>query len=131
MNIQPRVSTKGAARTPEEIVLEMAQAFEGKMPEVMRSKEAHPETFKIVNEEMGTIVSLGVFVKQEIDRFNILITVMKESLANLQKAIKGTLVMSMELEHMFNNFIDNRVPKMWEDVGYPSLKPLNSWFEDF
>jgi len=31
---------------------------------------------------------------------------------------------------MFNNFIDNRVPLMWSNVGYPSLKPLNSWFDD-
>jgi len=38
--------------------------------------------------------------------------------------------MSMDLERMFNNFIDNKVPLMWSNVGYPSLKPLNSWFDD-
>lgn len=38
--------------------------------------------------------------------------------------------MSMDLERMFNNFIDNKVPQKWVDVGYPSLKPLNSWFDD-
>jgi len=25
----------------------------------------------------------------------------------------------------------NRVPKMWEKVGYPSLKPLAIWFDDY
>jgi dynein heavy chain len=55
---------------------------------------------------------------------------MKNSLEEIQKAIKGTVVMSLDLERMFNNFIDNRVPQKWVEVGYPSLKPLNSWFDD-
>ena len=38
--------------------------------------------------------------------------------------------MSIELETMFNNFIDNKIPQLWEEVGYPSLKPLASWFDD-
>jgi len=36
----------------------------------------------------------------------------------------------MELEDMFNNFLNNKVPVPWEKVGYPSLKPLSSWIED-
>lgn len=56
---------------------------------------------------------------------------MKNSLINLDKAIEGTVVMSMELEMMFNNFLNNKVPSMWEKVGYPSLKPLSSWVNDF
>ena len=38
--------------------------------------------------------------------------------------------MSLELEKMFNNIIDRKVPVLWEDVGYPSLKPLGSWMVD-
>ena len=34
---------------------------------------------------------------QEVERFNILIKVMKKSLSDLQKAIKGTVVMSITL----------------------------------
>ena len=76
------------------------------------------------------MVSLGVFVGQEIDRFNKLLSVMKSSLVNLDKAIQGTVVMSMELEMMFNDFLNNKVPVMWVKVGYPSLKPLSSWVPD-
>ena len=56
------------------------------------------------------MVSLGVFVGQEIDRFNQLLAVMRKSLAELQKAIKGTVVMSLELEMMFTSFINKKVP---------------------
>jgi dynein heavy chain len=76
------------------------------------------------------MLSLGVFVGQEIDRFNKLLSVMKSSLVNLDKAIQGTVVMSMELEMMFNDFLNNKVPVMWVKVGYPSLKPLSSWVPD-
>ena len=76
------------------------------------------------------MVSLGVFVGQEIDRFNGLLRTMKSTLINLGKAIEGTVVMSMELERMFNNFLNNKVPVLWEKVSYPSLKPLNSWTID-
>lgn len=55
---------------------------------------------------------------------------MRRSLVDLDKAIEGTVVMSIDLERMFNNFLDNKVPLQWEKVGYPSLKPLSSWVAD-
>lgn len=38
--------------------------------------------------------------------------------------------MSLALENMFNSFMFKKVPENWEKVGYPSLKPLGSWFLD-
>lgn len=38
--------------------------------------------------------------------------------------------MSQELEYMFNAFINSKVPSNWENVAYPSLKPLASWVTD-
>jgi dynein heavy chain len=38
---------------------------------------------------------------------------MKVSLANVQKALKGEIVMSEELEKMANSIFDNQVPKIW------------------
>ena len=54
--------------------------------------------------------SLDIFRMQEVERFNILIKVMKKSLGDLQKAIKGTVVMSINLENMFLSFLDKKVP---------------------
>ena len=63
-------------------------------------------------------------------KFNKLIFTMKDSLALLQKAIKGLELMSDELDAMFTSFRNNKVPKNWSDVGYSSLKPLGSWVLD-
>jgi dynein heavy chain len=126
--IQPRVSGGKAVKSTEEIVQDMAKELLERMPKTLNKNIAHPETFA-TNEE-GQMLSLGVFVNQEIDRFNKLLSVMKHSLSQLDKAIEGTVVMSMELEDMFNNFLNNKVPVPWEKVGYPSLKPLASWIDD-
>jgi dynein heavy chain len=39
--------------------------------------------------------SLDIFKSQEVERFNKLLKIMKKTLADLQKAIKGTVVMSI------------------------------------
>lgn len=54
--------------------------------------------------------SLDIFRLQEVERFNALISVIKRSLSDLQKAIKGTVVMSIQLENMFDAFLDKKVP---------------------
>ena len=54
----------------------------------------------------------------------------QESLKQLQKAIKGFVVMSGELEMVYNAFLNNTVPSLWANSAYPSLKPLGSWVKD-
>jgi len=54
----------------------------------------------------------------------------QDSLVNLQKAIKGYVVMSEALDAVYNSFLNNTVPEMWANAAYPSLKPLGSWVQD-
>lgn len=74
--------------------------------------------------------SLSTVLLQELARFNKLLTVMRNSLEELQKAIKGLVVMSFELDSMYLSMLNSFVPANWEKVAYPSLKPLMSWFRD-
>lgn len=55
---------------------------------------------------------------------------MKKTLIELKNAINGTVVMSLALEKMFDSFLLRKVPELWENVAYPSLKPLGSWVSD-
>ncbi|CAH2218372.1 jg1366, partial [Pararge aegeria aegeria] len=49
---------------------------------------------------------------------------------DLQKALKGLVVMSEALESMSNSLARNAVPSMWSSRAYPSLKPLAAWVKD-
>lgn len=75
--------------------------------------------------------SLGTNLEQEMARFNELLKRLGKTLVDFQKAVKGTIVMTNDLDEMYNSELNNLVPPVWtKGVGYPSLKPLSSWYED-
>lgn len=120
LEVSPRSSGgKSAGVSPDYIVATLAANLEKIVPDV------------ISYEKSQDIKSLEIFRNQEIDRFNILIKKVKSSLVALQNAIKGTVVMSMELEKMYVSFLNKKVPDIWTKVAYLSLKPLSSFVEDF
>jgi len=63
-------------------------------------------------------------------RFNKLLKTVHSYLINVDKAIDGFVVMSQELEIVFNSLFDNKVPDLFLKVSYPSLKPLGSYIND-
>lgn len=84
---------------------------------------------------------MNTVLTQELDRFNKLTRVIKGSLNDLKKAIKGEVLLSAELEAALNSLKDGTVPEMWISKSYPSLKKLGGyvadllqrlkWFEDW
>lgn len=65
----------------------------------------------------------------QIERFNALLRIIKSSLIDLEKGIKGLVVMSSDLEETFHCIYDARVPPLW-GKAYPSNKPLGNWTRD-
>ena len=124
ISIQPRVSTMAAKS--DDLVYDLAESIIKRLPVPLEKDKASSSTF-----EGGFNNCLGIFLSNEIGRFNKLLKVIRNSLKELQKALKGLVVMSVDLEKMYNKFLYNAVPLQWEKAAYPSLKPLAPWFEDF
>jgi dynein heavy chain, axonemal len=81
--------------------------------------EAHPSIFS--RGQSGRLNSLSVVLSQEVDRFNKLTKQMKSSLKELQKAIKGLVVMSNELEQMLHSMLDSKVCVCMCNATFPPL----------
>lgn len=56
---------------------------------------------------------LNVILLQEIERYNVLLIKIKSNVINLQKGIKGLVVMNSELENIFFAMVEGRVPDAW------------------
>lgn len=123
------MTTGTGGKSQDDIVMELAILLENQLPPLLdRYNNVKKDLFK--TNEKGLMESLSTVLLQELARFNRLLIVMRASLEELQKAIKGLVVMSSELDSMYIAMLNNQVPGNWEKVAYPSLKPLTSWFRD-
>jgi dynein heavy chain len=73
---------------------------------------------------------MNTVLAQEVIRYNRLLVVMARMLRDVQKALKGEVVMSEELELLATSLFNNQVPAAFSSVGPLSLKPLSSWITD-
>jgi dynein heavy chain len=114
----------GAGVSREEQIIEMAKNMASQLPalyDIEAISMLYPTDYY---ESMNTVLV------QEGQRYNKLLKVMHSSLKELQRALKGLVVLSAELEAMGNAMFDQRVPVAWTESAYPSLKPLGPWFKD-
>ncbi|KAM4656706.1 dynein axonemal heavy chain 3 [Amazona ochrocephala] len=114
----------GSGKSSQETVEELAQDILSKLPSDF-DMEVVMKTYPVLYEE-----SMNTVLRQELIRFNRLTEVIRSSLINLRKAITGQVLMSSELEDVFNSMLIGKVPSMWAAKSYPSLKPLGSYVSD-
>ncbi|KAJ4452164.1 Dynein heavy chain 1, axonemal [Periplaneta americana] len=123
LELQPRV-VGGAAQSQEEVASSLAKTINEEIPDVF-DLDAISAKYPVMYEE-----SLNTVLVQEVLRYNRLIVIIHSSLQELLNALKGIVVMSAALEDMSESLFTNRVPALWANRAYPSLKPLSSWVND-
>jgi len=114
----------GDGMSADEKILEMSKDILGKLPPNFDMEMAGKRYPVMYSECLNTVVC------QELGRFNKLLSRIRGSLQELQKAVKGLVVMSADLDDIMKAMFDNKLPGGWAKVSYPSLKPLASYIAE-
>uniref|UniRef100_A0A5K3EKL7 Dynein_C domain-containing protein n=1 Tax=Mesocestoides corti TaxID=53468 RepID=A0A5K3EKL7_MESCO len=114
----------GGEKSSESTVSDLALDILSKLPndfDLHKVMKQYPVVYK---ESMNTVL------RQELIRFNSLTSVVRSTLQGLLKAIEGFVVMSADLEEVYDSMLVGRVPAVWAARSYPSLKPLGGYIVD-
>lgn len=122
VNIQPKDTAGSGGETRETMVYRLADEFLSKLP-----ADYVPHEVKSRLQKMDHLKPMHIFLRQEIDRMQRVIVLVRSTLLDLKLAIDGTIVMSERLRDALDNMFDARIPKAWSRVsrmGYIELQAV-------
>ena len=91
----------------------MADEMLEKLPTDFNPHEVHA-----LMKKMGDYASLNIFLCQEINRMQRVLTLVRLTLSDLKLAIEGTIIMSENLRDALDNMYDARVPTNWKKISW-------------
>jgi len=98
--VQPRTSS-GGGKSREEVIAEISSGLESKTPPAFDYDEVIEKYPTEYNESMNTVLA------QEVIRYNRLLVIMAKMLKDVQKALRGEVVMSEDLDKLANSLFNN------------------------
>ncbi|TPX43177.1 hypothetical protein SeLEV6574_g05202 [Synchytrium endobioticum] len=124
LSIQPKDSNTGSGETREDAVKRLANDLLSKLPEDFDKNKTRVALVK-----QGAMKPLNIFLGQEIDRMQIVISLVRSTLINLKLAIDGTIILNAGLQQALDALYDASVPDSWAKVSWQS-STFGLWFSE-
>ncbi|CAK6983241.1 LOW QUALITY PROTEIN: dynein axonemal heavy chain 5-like, partial [Scomber scombrus] len=124
INIQPKDSGGGTGETREASVQRLANEMLQKLP-----PDYVPHEVKGQLQKLGPLQPMNIFLRQEVDRMQRVISSVRSTLTDLKLAIDGTIIMSEDLRDALDCMFDARIPRLWLRLSWPSAT-LGFWFSE-
>ncbi|XP_043247781.1 dynein axonemal heavy chain 8 [Colletes gigas] len=124
VSVQPKEAGVGVGESREVVVTRQAKEMLRKLPPMY-----DPFEVKQRLQVLGATTSMTIFLKQEIDRIQIVIKLVNVILKDLLLAIEGVIIMSEELRDALDNIYDARIPQIWKAKSWESSS-LGFWFTE-
>nr|XP_048312992.1 dynein axonemal heavy chain 5 [Myodes glareolus] len=124
LGIQPKDSSGGGDETRETVVTRLAEDMLQKLPE-----DYSPFDVKERLQKMGPFQPMNIFLRQEIDRMQRVLSLVRSTLTELKLALDGTIIMSENLRDALDCMFDARIPARWKKASWVS-STLGFWFTE-
>jgi dynein heavy chain len=130
IDIQPRSAAASGGISRDDYIHRIAQDVLAKVPEpfdlaaVKRHLHELPGYARVLPPTL-------IVLLQELERWNILVSRMRDTLQELQAAFAGLIGMSNELEEVANALWNGAIPPVWRKLAPQTKKSLGSWMQHF
>ncbi|XP_056424627.1 dynein axonemal heavy chain 8 isoform X2 [Hyla sarda] len=123
-NIQPKESHGDMGETQETVVYGIAEDMLERLPLDYISHEVTAQL-----QRTGALNPINMFLRQEIDRMQKVISIVRSDLSDLKLAIDGTIIMNETFRDVLDDMYDARIPRVWSKVSWTSSS-LGLWFSE-
>ena len=125
IQIQPKENTGSKkAQTREDIVSALSLEMLEKLPRNYSRTEIKEALVRL-----GGMQPMNIFLKQEIDRLQTVISLVRTTIQDLNLALEGSIIMSDDLNNTLDDMFDAKVPRRWLKGSWPSSS-LGFWFTE-
>ncbi|XP_059149715.1 dynein axonemal heavy chain 5-like isoform X1 [Physella acuta] len=124
LNIQPKDSSSSGGETRESMVYKFCDDVLNKLP-----TDYDPFEKAACLAKLGKLEPLVIFLRQELDRMQSVITAVRSTVIDLKLAIDGTIIMSETLRDALDSIYDGRIPSAWKKISWDS-STISFWLNE-